>query len=158
MDYDSAAVIGAGLIGGGAMVVPLYMGRAMMPKQMRMDLFLLLGTMPPRPMPRSLVYPLGAMMHAVASIVFVFAHVGIFVAADIDSNLPAWGLLFGAVHWMIAGMAMGMMPMMHPLERRRELENPGPFALAMGPMTGMGFFMLHLLFGVLVATLYQAFT
>ena len=43
MDYDSAAVIGAGLIGGGAMVVPLYMGRVMMPKQMRMGSLPALG-------------------------------------------------------------------------------------------------------------------
>jgi len=42
---------------------------------------------------------------------------------------------------------------MHPRIKDGELENPGPFALAMGPM---GFLMLHLLFGVAVAALYEA--
>ncbi|MEE9277937.1 MAG: hypothetical protein V3V06_05960 [Dehalococcoidia bacterium] len=157
MDYDVAAAVGAGLIGGTAMIVPLYMGRAMMPQQMRMDLFLLLGTMMTPRIDRVMAYMMGAMMHAGASILFAFAHVGVFVAADIETDLAAWGLLFGAVHYMLSGMAMGMMPMMHPLVRARELENPGPFALSMGPMTGMGFLMLHLLFGVVVGTLYEAF-
>ncbi len=157
MDYDVAAAVGAGLIGGTAMIVPLYMGRAMMPQQMRMDLFLLLGTMMTPRIDRVMAYMMGAMMHAGASILFAFAHVGVFVAADIETDLAAWGLLFGAVHYMLSGMAMGMMPMMHPLVRAGELENPGPFALSMGPMTGMGFLMLHLLFGVVVGTLYEAF-
>lgn len=157
LDYDIAAAIGVGLIGGVAMVVPLYMGRAMMPERMRMDLLLLLGTMMPVSLSRPMAYLSGAMMHAGASILFAFAHVGVFVAADIDSDFAAWGLLFGAVHWMLSGMMMGMMPIMHPLVRRGEMENPGPFATSMGMMTAMGFLMLHLLFGVVVAVLYEAF-
>lgn len=157
MDYDVAAAAGAGLIAGAAMAGGLYAGRAMLPRQMRMDLFLLLGTMMPVPVSRPMAYMAGAMMHAVASLGFGFAHVGVFVAADIDSDFAAWGLLFGAVHWLISGMALGMMPMVHPWVRDGRLENPGPFAMALGPMTAMGFLMLHLLFGVLVGVLYDAF-
>ena len=40
-----------------------------------------------------------------------------------------------------------MMPLMHPLVAKGEMENPGPFALSLGPMTAIGFLMLHLLFG-----------
>jgi hypothetical protein len=157
LDYDIAAAIGVGLIGGLAMVVPLYMGRAMMPEHMRMDLLLLLGTMMPVSLSKPMAYMNGAMMHAGASIIFAFAHVGVFVATDIDSDFAAWGLLFGAVHWLLSGMMMGMMPIMHPLVRRGEMENPGPFAMSMGMMTATGFLMLHLLFGVVVGVLYEAF-
>lgn len=157
MDYDIAAAVGAGVLAGTVMAVPMYMGRAMMPAQMRMDLFLLLGTMMTPRIDRAAAYVMGAMMHAGASILFAFAHVGVFVVADIDSDFAVWGLLFGAGHWLVSGMAMGMMPMMHPLVRDHELENPGPFAMSMGAMTAMGFLMLHLLFGVVVGVLYEAF-
>jgi hypothetical protein len=88
----------------------LYAGRTMTPSQMRMDLFLLLGTMMPVEMSRLMAY-----------------------------------------------MALGMMPMMHLWVRDGQLKNPGPFAAALGPMTAMGFLMLHLLFGVLAGAPYEAF-
>lgn len=157
LDYDVAAIIGSGLLAGTIMAAVLYMGRAMMPEQMRMDLFYLLGTMMPLQVDKTMAYLLGAMMHAGASVLFAFAHVGVFELAEINSDLPLWGLLFGAVHWLISGMMMGMMPVLHPLVRAGSLENPGPFALSMGTMTALGFLMLHLLFGVLVGTFYEAF-
>ena len=51
-----------------------------------------------------------------------------------------------------------MMPVLHPLVRTGALENPGPFATGMGPNTAMGFLVVHLLFGVVVAVFYDAFT
>ncbi len=44
MSFDGGAAIGAGLIAGAVMSVLLYMGIAMMPRQMKMNLFLMLGT------------------------------------------------------------------------------------------------------------------
>ena len=157
LDYDVAAIIGAGLLAGLIMLVPLYMGRAMAPQQMRMDLLRLLGTMTPMRLATPMAYMAGAMMHAGASVFFAFAHIGIFELTGVNNDLVAWGLLFGVFHWLIVGMALGMMPLMHPRIADGELENPGPFALAMGPMTAMGFLMLHLLFGVVLAALYEAF-
>ena len=45
MSFEAIEALGAGLIGGAIMSVVLYMGIAMMPKQMKMNLFLMLGTM-----------------------------------------------------------------------------------------------------------------
>ena len=157
LEYDVAAIIEAGLLGGLIMVVPLYMGRAMAPQQMRMDLLLLLGTMTPMRLPLPAAYLAGGMMHAGASVLFAFVHVGLFEVTGINADLVLWGLLFGLGHWVISGMMMGMMPLLHPLVAKGEMENPGPFALNMGPMTAMGFLMLHLLFGVAVGGLYEAF-
>lgn len=152
---DFPATLGAGLLGGLAMTAILYMGRAMMPSQMKMNILQLLGTMMFRPTPA--VYMAGAMMHAANSIVFALIHVGIYEAIDLDSNLAAWGLVFGAVHYMVAGMALGMMPKMHAGIRSGAVQAPGAFAMGYPAGTAMGFLMLHLLFGVLVGVLYDVF-
>ena len=74
MDFDGGAALVAGLAGGAAMVVILYMGMAMMPTQMRMNLLRLLGTMM---LPDgTMAYVAGTMIHAVMSIAFALAHVG----------------------------------------------------------------------------------
>ena len=73
MDYSSGAAIGAGVVAAGVMIVPLYMGIAMMPLQMTMNLPYILGTMMgARNAP--MAYVMGAMMHAGMGIVFGFAH------------------------------------------------------------------------------------
>ena len=72
MDFEPGAAIVAGLIGGGVMLVFLYMGMAMMPNQMRMNLLLMLGTMM---LPAGVMaYAAGLMMHAAASIAFFAFH------------------------------------------------------------------------------------
>ncbi len=156
MDFDTGAAVGAGLIGGTVMSMLLYMGIGMMPRQMRMNLFLMLGTMMFRD--RGMAIVAGGMMHAMMSIAFGLIHVAFFVAFGLESSLVAWGILFGVVHWMISGMGLGMLPMMHPLIRTGEMDAPGAFALSYPSMTAMGFFMLHIVFGILVGAFYTAFT
>jgi len=99
---------------------------------------------------------MGAMIHAAMSVVFGLIHGAVFSAADIDSAQAAWGLLFGLVHWAAVGMALGMLPLMHPRIRDGEIEAPGFYALSYPPMTAVGFLMLHLVFGVIVGALYGA--
>ena len=96
-------------------------------------------------------------MHATMSVAFALAHVGLYQAFDLDTNLAAWGLAFGAAHWVITGMALGMMPMMHPRIRNGTLQAPGAFAMGYPIGTAMGFLMLHLMFGVLVGVFYGVF-
>lgn len=152
MDFEPGAAIAAGLVGGAAMTVFLYMGIAMMPGQMRMNLLLMLGTMV---VPAGVMgYAVGLMMHAGASVAFGLIHGAVFSAAELESATAAWGLLFGLVHWAVAGMGLAMVGMMHPLIRSGRMNAPGPFAVNMGPVTAMGFLMLHLMFGVLVGALY----
>lgn len=153
MDYPAA--IFAGLVGGAAMTAVLYMGIFMMPAQMKMNLLYMLGSMMFGE--RNMIYMSGAMMHAVNSIAFALAHVGIYQAFDVDSNLAAWGLVFGAVHWVVAGMALGMMPMMHRGIKAGTMQAPGAFAMSYPMGTAMGFLMLHLMFGVLVGVFYDVF-
>ena len=154
MDFEIGWAIGAGLIGGAVMVAVLYMGIAMMPNQMRMNLLLMLGTMM---LPAGVMaYVAGAMIHAGMSVAFGLIHAGVIAGADIESATAVWGLLFGLVHWAIVGMALGMMPLMHRGIQRQEIEAPGFYAISLGPVTAMGFLMLHLLFGLLVGVIYGA--
>lgn len=154
MEFEPGYAILAGLSGGAVMAVILYMGIAMMPQQMKMNLFMMLGSMV---LPVGVgAFLMGAMVHAGMSVVFGLIHGGVFAALDIDSAWAAWGLLFGLAHWAVVGMALGMMPMMHPRMRSGEIDEPGFYALRYPPMTAMGFLMLHLVFGLTVGALYGA--
>lgn len=167
MDFEPGNAILAGLIGGAAMAMILYMGIIMLPRQMRMNLFMMLGSMV-LPVGAG-AFLMGAMVHAGMSAVFGLVHAAAFSVLGIDSDQAAWGLLFGLVHWAIVGMALGMLPLMHPRLRRAGnglaanagdldqgdlLDAPGFYALNYPMMTALGFLMLHLLFGVVVGALY----
>ena len=154
MDFEPEWAILAGLVGGAVMAVMLYMGNIMLPQQMKMNLFMMLGSMM---LPvGAAAFVMGAMVHAGMSVIFGLIHGAIIAAADIDSAEAAWGLLFGLVHWAAVGMALGMLPLMHPRIRSGEIDAPGFYALGYPPMTAMGFLMLHLVFGVIVGALYGA--
>ena len=166
MSFDAGAAMGAGLIAGAVMSVLLYMGIAMMPRQMKMNLFLMLGTMMVGNKPlatgnevtiisnKPIAYVAGGMMHGVMSIVFGLIHVAFYTALGLERGLVAWGLLFGFVHWLISGMGLSMVPAMHPLMKSGQMDPPGAFALSYPPMTAMGFFVLHIVFGVVVGVVY----
>ena len=154
--FDVVGAIVAGLVGGAAMSILLYMGIAMMPSQMKMNLFAMLGTMMGGRV-GPVTYVIGAMIHAAMSIAFGLAHAGVLDAFNLETSLVAWGVLLGAVHWLSVGMSLGMMGVMHPLMRRGTMQTPGFFAMNYPVMTAMGFLMLHLLFGVLFALVYEAF-
>ena len=47
---------------------------------------------------------------------------------------------------------------MHPLIRAGKMDAPGVLAMNYPPMTAVGFFMLHIAFGILVGTSYAAVT
>lgn len=170
MDFEPGYAVLAGLAGGAAMAAILYMGIALMPQQMKMNMFMLLGSMV-LPVGAG-AFVMGAMVHAGMSAVFGLVHAAAFSLLDIDSDQAAWGLLFGGVHWAVVGMALGMLPMMHPRIRyigprlvpaaggnphpEELLDPPGFCALGYPLMTAAGFLMLHLVFGLIFGTLYGA--
>ena len=165
MDFEPEWAILAGLVGGAVMAIMLYMGILMLPQQVKMNLFMMLGSMM---LPvGAAAFVMGAMVHAGLSVVFGLIHGAVFAVADIDSAEAAWGLLFGLVHWAAVGIVFGIMPMMHPRIRydgprlipqasgsQELLDPPGFFALSYPPMTAMGSLVLHLVFGVIVGALY----
>jgi hypothetical protein len=156
MEYDSTAAIISGLIAGAAMLVPIYLGRMMMPEQMKMDLLKMLGTMM---MPvGGMTYGIGFMIHAVMSIIFASAHAAVYLWLDIEASYVT-GLLFGLIHFGVTGMFFGMLgPSIHRGIKDGAVAAPGFFALKLGGMTAMGALLVHLLYGLLVGGLYESFS
>ena len=168
------AILG-GIIGGTAMIAVLYMMIWLMPKEMKMNLLLMLGTMI---VPAgAMAYLVGLMMHAMMSVLFGVAHGALLASVDVDSAAPGLGLgvLFGFGHAFVTGAMLGVMPLMHPRMRplqpklvpamlgpapvseEEALGPPGFFALNYPPLTVMGFFMMHIMFGITVGVVYGAF-
>jgi len=156
MEYNSPAAIYSGLIAGAIMLIPIYLGRMMMPEQMKMDLLKMLGTMM---MPvGGMTYGIGLMIHAVMSIVFTSAHAAFYLWLDIDSSF-AIGIVFGLVHFIGTGMFFGMLSSsLHRGIRDGAVEAPGFFALKLGGATAMGALVVHIIFGLVVGGLYESFS
>ena len=154
MEFNIGAAIVAGLVATAVMTAIMYMGRAMMLQQMPMNILYMLGTM----MNRSTgpAYMMGTVMHSVNGVIFAIIHAGLYTAFGLSSGLVLWGLLFGAVHWVIVGMGMGMMPMMHSMIKSGDMDAPGAFAKNLPMMNVMGFLMVHLIFGLVVGATYEA--
>ncbi len=155
LEFSIGEVVGAGAIATLVMTAIMYMAKAMMPRQMPMDILYMLGST--MTLQKAPAYLMGSMMHAGAGIVYAIIHVALFVAFDFEDNLWAWGLLFGAAHWAIIGVVMGMMGSMHPRMKSGDVPTPGFFVSNFPMPNVMGFLMVHLVYGVLVAATYEAF-
>ena len=83
-------------------------------------------------------------------------HTALFNAFELQDGLVGWGIVFGFGHWVIAGMALGMVGSMHPGIKAGEQTDPGLFAKNLPTMNMMGFLMVHILYGVVVGGLYEA--
>ena len=172
MDFG-VAILG-GIVGGAAMNSSpsprIWMSRS----QMKMDLLKRLGTMfvPVG----AAAYAVGMMMHMMMSVAFGLIHGGVLEGVGADSVGAGLGLgvLFGVVHALITGAMLGVMPLMHlrmrpvqpklmpalagiaPGPDEELLDPPGFFGLNYPMPTVMGFFMLHIVFGLIVGAFYGA--
>lgn len=100
---------------------------------------------------------LGWVMHLMIGIVFGIIYAALW-AAGIGSVSVVSGLIFGVVHWLVAGLMMGGMPMMHAGIKAGAVSAPGVFMLKNGGMMGfMGGLMGHIIFGIVVALVYGLF-
>ncbi|MEX2229982.1 MAG: hypothetical protein WEB13_10140 [Dehalococcoidia bacterium] len=161
MDLTVGTAVFAGLIGTVVMTAIMY-GAAMM--GMKMDMPMMLGTML---MPRgTAAWLVGVMVHLMMGAIFFVVYAALFDAFAIESGIVGWAALFGAVHGVIAGMALGMMPMMHPrLETTPAgggppssggVPAPGIFARNLGPIGPVAIIVLHVVFGAVAGVVYTA--
>jgi len=73
---------------------------------------------------------------------------------------PTWvnGLIFGGVHWLVAGLVMGMIPMLHIVIKRGEVQAQGLWMTNNCGMLGfVGGLIGHLVFGLVVVLVYNLF-
>lgn len=118
MDIISAII--AGLIATAVMTVLMYMMPAMgMPK---MDIVGMLGTM--FTADRGTANVIGAVLHFMMGAIFAIIYAWLW-ANVVGDPTWWWGLIFGAVHGVIAIIAMPLMMRMHPRPPDMELRRNG---------------------------------
>jgi len=131
----------AGLVGTVVMTILMIVAPAMgMPK---MDIVGMLGSMFTTNKGTATIvgWVVHLMMGVVFAIIYTFAW-----SQGIGSATWLWGLIFGAIHAIVAIVMMPMILRMHP--RPPEMEG--------GAMTMVGQLMGHLVYGLVVALVYAA--
>jgi len=142
--------LAAGVLGAVVMTLLREIGRATLGMEVSMEI--LLGTMLGlQPDPGVAAWIFGFAMHLVAGGVFGLIYAFGFEALKRGS---AWtGVAFGAMHAVLAGLILGIMPMMHP-QMPGAVDPPGIFLANYGWMGVAGFVVPHLIFGAVVGGMY----
>jgi len=132
----------AGLLGTLVMTALIYIAPRMgIPK---MDIIGMLGTMFTASEGTARV--LGTIAHFMMGVIFAIIY-ALLWSLGIGSPTWLWGLIFGAIHGVVAIVMMPVMIKMHP--RPPQMES--------GPLMAVGLLMGHLAFGLVVALTYAAF-
>ncbi len=158
MEFELGRAIASGIVGAAAMTMVTAMGASMM--GMKMDMPMTLGTMLLPPGKQA--WTLGLMLHLMMGAVFFVAYAALFRGLGLDSGIVGWSALFGAIHAIVAGMAFGMMPAMHPrmttepATHQNAIPAPGIMGLNMGTMAPMAIVLAHVVFGVVAGAIYAA--
>lgn len=140
----------AGLAGTAAISLLMAMGPRMgMPK---MAIWEMLGTMFSKEGNVGLGWVMHFMMGAIFAIIYALLW-----AAGIGSATLVSGVVFGAVHFLIVGLMMGGMPMMHAGIKAGTTQAPGVLMLNSGLMGFMGGLIGHAVYGLVVALVYGFF-
>lgn len=151
MKVRKATAIRLGVIAAVVMTLVMVAVRAAGLSQMNLEM--MNGAMITRSVD-TLTWVLGLAMHLVAGAVFGLVYAAIFEAW----GRAGWqrGLLLGALHSLLSGTLLAVMPFIHPaIPEHSGLPAPGFLAAGYGPVTVVGFVVLHLLFGVIVGAGYR---
>ncbi|OMQ16649.1 hypothetical protein A7K94_0201010 [Modestobacter sp. VKM Ac-2676] len=166
MDFEFWPAVLAGLAGGVVMSALMAMMRKAGKTQM--DMALIEGAMFTGDRGRAKV--IGLMMHLVvlSALVIGSLYALLFTWLEVESGNAWWvGGLLGIAHGLIAGVAMAVLPAVHPRMHAGastapadvsgspvELEPPGAFAKNYGGATPPGLVMAHVVYGLVVGLVY----
>ncbi len=155
MEFEFWPAVLAGVIGGAVMFGTRLMMKKVVGVDLKMDITRIWGTMLGVHATAGRV--LGLIIHLLVSAAIALAYAwGFAYIFGVRDNLWLWGLIGGVIHWIIAGLFLAMVPVMHPeIPERRPA--PGAFAKNFGVPDVPGFLMGHLLYGVVVGMLYASF-
>jgi hypothetical protein len=99
---------------------------------------------------------LGWIAHFMMGAIFAIIYAALW-SAGVGSISAGSGVLFGAVHFLIVGLVMGGMPMLHAGIKAGTVQAPGVYMLNVGVMGFMGGLIGHVIYGVVVALVYGLF-
>lgn len=144
-------IIGAVIAGiAGTIVMTMVMVVAPKMGMPKMDIVGLLGSM----FKKEGIKPLGLMMHFMMGIIFAIIYAFLW-SKGIGNATVVYGLIFGIGHWLIVGLIMGMMPMLHAGIKAGTVKAPGVYMTNNGGAKGfMGGLIGHIVFGITVALVY----
>jgi len=148
MNFVGAIV--AGLVG----TVAISMVMAMAPRMgmPRMAIWEMLGSM----FNKDGNNALGWVAHFMMGTIFAIIYAALW-SAGVGSVSAGSGVLFGAAHFLIVGLVMGGMPMLHAGIKAGTVQAPGVYMLNAGIMGLMGGLIGHVIYGVVVALVYGLF-
>ncbi len=98
----------------------------------------------------------GLAIHIVGSGLLALFFARAFALGGVSDQLWLWGVLGGSILWAIAGLFMGIVPVMHP-EIPVRLPAPGYFVANCGVPDVVTFLVGHLIYGVVVGVVYALF-
>jgi uncharacterized membrane protein YagU involved in acid resistance len=148
MNFLGAVVAGIA----GTAAISIVMAIAPMMGMPNMDIVGMLSTMFGKPNRM-----LGWIMHMMMGIIFALIYSFLWSSGIGSLNIGS-GLLFGAVHWLLVGLVMGMIPMLHMGIQKGDVAAPGLWMMnAGGAMAFVGGLVGHLVFGLVVALVYPLF-
>jgi uncharacterized membrane protein YagU involved in acid resistance len=99
---------------------------------------------------------LGWMMHVMMGVVFALIYAFLW-SSGIGAATWVGGLIYGVVQWLVVGMVMGMMPMVHVGIKSGAVKAPGLWMTNNGGlMAFMGGLVGHMIFGIVIALVYSA--
>jgi len=145
--YSSA--FGAGIVGAVTMTILMVIARAM--GLTTMNLEMMLGSMITSTFGTG-TWVLGFAWHVINGGVFALIYAAGFKQYG-KANVTL-GAAFGFVHWIVAGIFMGLLPAMHPLIPVA-LSAPGYFAASTGVFNFFAELVMHLIYGGIVGAIYQ---
>ena len=100
---------------------------------------------------------LGWAAHFMMGVIFAIVYAALW-SAGLGSVSVGSGALFGAAHWLIAGLVMGGMPIMHAGIKAGTVQASGAYMLSSGGlMAFVGGLIGHVVYGVVVALVYGLF-
>ena len=146
-------IIGA-IVAGLAGTVVISMLMAMAPKMgmPKMAIWEMLGTM----FSKQGNPALGWIVHFMMGVIFAIIYAALW-AAGIGSATLLSGVVFGVAHFLVAGLMMGGMPMLHAGIKAGTVKAPGVLMLNTGVMGLMGGLIGHAVYGLVVALVYGLF-
>jgi hypothetical protein len=150
---DLANASYAGIVAGGVMAMLFVVGRAggLVANSEMMLGTILVGRSP------ALAWATGAGISIATSIL-----VGLMYAVGFEHVIHTTGPLAGiglaAVHTTVSGLALAVLPRVHPLMKIQLFSKPGIFKSNLGVRDASAFVLLHLVFGAIVGLLYDPAT
>ncbi|RDV38543.1 hypothetical protein DV096_06935 [Bradymonadaceae bacterium TMQ3] len=146
----------AGVVGVVLMTMAMFAGRVM---GLSTDMVRAIGLVFVPDSDRHLVYLIGISVHLFMGAIFGLTYALLLTAVGAVGVLgaaAAWGALFGAIHGVVVGAGLGILPAVHPRMGPGEvLSAPGFFGHNVGVGMPVFLIMLHIIYGIFAAVVYS---